>query len=169
MVHIEQTIDAMIFSMYITTDLEFKSFVMFGGYDEELIKEGTNIVWMQTYNDFLWEIHLIKAKIGDKEVEFEQDIESPRTKVLEFDPNQHFIYLDDEDFGLVADILNTKFRSSDPICGEAFCAFENDCDKVGLDGTDFKVTIANSVRYGTMDIDLEAKDLFVDGYLLEEG
>ena len=109
---------------------------------------------MQTYNDFLWEIHLIKAMLGENEIEFEHDVESPRTKVLEFDPNQHFIYLDDEDFTWVRDILNNKFKSADPICGDAFCEFENTCDKIGLDGTDLKVTISNSVRYGTLDVDL---------------
>jgi len=65
--------------------------------------------------------------------------------------------------------MNEKFRSSDPICGDAFCQFENPCAKVGLDGVDFKVTIANSVRYGTMDVDLSSAELFVDGDLLEEG
>jgi len=43
MVHVERTIQHMLFSVYITTDVATKSFVMFGGYDEELIKEGTNI------------------------------------------------------------------------------------------------------------------------------
>ena len=43
MVHVERTIEHMMFSMYISTSIFKKSFITFGGYDEMLIKEGTNI------------------------------------------------------------------------------------------------------------------------------
>ena len=152
-----------------STEKDTKSFLMFGGYDEELVKEGTNIDWMQTYNDFLWEIHLVKAQLGGTEIEFEKDKESPRSKVFEFDPNQHFIYVDDEDFAWIAGIMNDKFPSTDPICGDAFCSFENPCEKIGKADIDFRVTIANSVRYGSLDVDLTPDEIFVDGELLEEG
>ena len=116
-----------------STEKDTKSFLMFGGYDEELVKEGTNIDWMQTYNDFLWEIHLVKAQLGGTEIEFEKDKESPRSKVFEFDPNQHFIYVDDEDFSWIRDIMNDKFPSSDPICGDEMCVFDNSCNLIGED------------------------------------
>lgn len=80
----------MIFSMYIPDtpggDLGAQGFVMFGGYDYNIMDGG--IEWVNTFNDFMWQLHMMQATLGYQRIPFEQDEHDAYTKVFEPDPNQ---------------------------------------------------------------------------------
>jgi len=85
-------------------------------------------------------------------------------KVIEFDFNQQFIYLPDEDWQWVMSIMNDKlFPSATPICDGQACWFTNPCEKVGLTGVDFSLELHTPTVGKMYDFSIDSADLFISG------
>jgi len=91
-------------------------------------------------------------------------------KVVEFDFNQEFIYIPDEDWKWVKSIMNDKlFPSATPICGHNNCWFSNPCEKIGLNGIDFELELHAPTIWKNYDFTIASSDLFISGEKVDGG
>lgn len=83
-------IDKKVFSFSITKTLEGSS-VTFGGFDMSLASKDSKLTWNELINTNYWSLELIKAKIGDKDLEIE-------TSTAIVDTGTSFLLVPTDDF-----------------------------------------------------------------------
>lgn len=115
-------------------------------------------------NDFIWEIWFTTVTLGSELVDYSQDPDFPYMKTIEFDANLEYMYLPNEDWEWIMEIMNNKlFPSATPICDNYACWFTNPCSKVGLDGMDFTLELHTPTAGKSYNFTIPYDELFIDG------